>query len=139
MHQKLLMNGLVIDYVSFRLILKELDSLVLHKEHDIVRLDSTYISTDPRHTYHIDGYDKSKPFGFTNHAALDDYSRKILCLFVGSSNNDPKIIVYYLFNCLLDLQLLILQFNDYKSIVLQGFTIISKNSPEHLKLQYEML
>ena len=136
MHQKLLMNGLVIDYVSLRLIFKGLDSLVLHKQHDIVRLDSTYISTDPRHTYHTDGYDKSKAFGFTNHVAIDDYSRKILWLFVGSSNNNPKIIVYYLFNCLLDLQLLILQFNDYKSIVLQGFTIISKNSPEHLKLQY---
>ena len=136
MHQKLLMNGLVIDYVSLRLIFKGLDSLVLHKQQDIVRLDSTYISTDHRHTYHRDGYDKSKPFGFTNHVAIDDYSRKILWLFVGSSNNNPKIIVYYLFNCLLDLQLLILQFNDYKSIVLQGFTIISKNSPEHLKLQY---
>ena len=30
-----------------------------------------------------------------------------------------------------------LQFNDFINIVLQDFPIIWKNSPEHLKLQYE--
>ena len=52
-------------------------------------------------------------------------------------NNDPKVIAYYFVNCVIDLHLVILQFNDFRSIVLQDFPIISKNSPEHLKLQHK--
>ena len=45
---------------------------------------------------------------------------------------------YYFINCVVELQLVISQFNDFRSIVLQDFPIIWKNSPEHLKLQYEI-
>jgi hypothetical protein len=44
---------------------------------------------------HIDGYDKLKPFGFAIHGAIDGYSRRILCLHVGQSNNDPRMIAQY--------------------------------------------
>ena len=35
----------------------------------------------------------------------------------GSSNNDPKVIAYYFVNCVFDSHLVILQFNDSRSIV----------------------
>jgi hypothetical protein len=47
----------------------------------------------------MDGYDKLKPFGFCVHAAVDGYSRKIVWLSVGSSNNDPKVIAKYFIDC----------------------------------------
>ena len=75
----------------------------------------TYISTGFNHTWHIDGYDKLKPFGFPIHDSIDGYSRKILRL--GSSNNEPKVIAYCFVNCVVDLQLVILQFNDFRSIL----------------------
>ena len=54
-----------------------------------------YSTKGPNYLWHIDGYDKLKPFGFCVHGAIDDYSRKILWLEVSSSNNDPGIITKY--------------------------------------------
>ena len=75
----------------------------------------TYISTGTNYTWYIDGYDKLKPFGFIIHGARDGYSGKIIWLFVGSRNNDPKVIAYYFVNCVVDLQLVI-KVNDFRSI-----------------------
>jgi hypothetical protein len=58
-----------------------------------------YISPGPSYTWHVDGYDKLKPFGFCLHGAIDGYSRKILWLEVGPSNNNPKIIAHYFITC----------------------------------------
>jgi len=56
-----------------------------------------YINLGPDFAWHIDGYDKIKPFGFAVHGAIDGYSRKILWLQVLRSNNDPdKIAEIYL-------------------------------------------
>ena len=40
----------------------------------------------------MDGHDKLKPFGFSIHAAIDGYSRKILWLKVLRSNKCPVAI-----------------------------------------------
>ena len=105
MHQKLMMNGFIIDHESVRLILKELDPLGVEQgaRHRLTR--RSYISTGPKHTWHIDGYGKLKTFGFAIHGAIDCYNWKILWLFVGSSNNDAKVIAYYFVNCVVNLQL----------------------------------
>ena len=42
--------------------------------------------------WHLDGYDKLKPFGFPIHGAIDGYSRRILWLRVMCTNNDPQVI-----------------------------------------------
>ena len=84
------MNSFIIDHGSGRLILKELDSLgVEQRARHQVWLDIPIFLLAPT-TLAIDGYDKLKPFGFAIHGAIDGYSWKILWLFVGSSNNDPK-------------------------------------------------
>ncbi|XP_077864797.1 uncharacterized protein LOC144350485 [Saccoglossus kowalevskii] len=51
-----------------------------------------YVVPGPNFIWHIDGYDKLKPFGFAVHGAIDGYSRKLLWLEVSSSNNNPGII-----------------------------------------------
>ena len=45
--------------------------------------------------WHIDGYDKLKPYGFCVHGIIDGYSRQILWLEVAMSNNNPGIIANY--------------------------------------------
>ena len=57
-----------------------------------------YKTKGPNYLWHIDGYDKLKPFGFCIHGAIHGYSRCVLRLEVGPSNNDPSIVAikYYL-------------------------------------------
>ena len=58
-----------------------------------------YISVGPNYMWHINGYDKLKPFGFAIHGTSDGYSRKILWLHIGSSNNNPQVIASYYLDC----------------------------------------
>ena len=51
-----------------------------------------YFCSGPNHIWHIDGYDKLKQFGFAIHGAIDGFSRKVLWLYVGPSNNNPQYI-----------------------------------------------
>jgi len=62
-----------------------------------------YCAQGPNYIWHLDGYDKIKPFGFCIHGAIDGYSRKILWLEVGSSNNNPRIVAKYFINCIKEL------------------------------------
>ena len=56
-----------------------------------------YIVPGPNFVWHVDGYDKLKPFGFAILGCSDGFSRRILWLEVGPSNNDPKVIANYYF------------------------------------------
>ena len=58
-----------------------------------------YRCPGPNGTWHIDGYDKIKPFGFCISGCVDGYSRRIMFLEVASSNNDPKLIAGYFLKC----------------------------------------
>ncbi|KAK2554102.1 hypothetical protein P5673_024448 [Acropora cervicornis] len=58
-----------------------------------------YKTEGPNHLWHIDEYDKLKPFGFCIHGGIDGYSRRIMWLEVGPSNNDPFIVAQYCIDC----------------------------------------
>lgn len=51
-----------------------------------------YHSLGPNHVWHIDGYDKLKPYGLAISGCIDGYSRKVMWSFCGASNNDPYIM-----------------------------------------------
>ena len=53
----------------------------------------------PNYAWHIEGYDKLKPFGFAIHGAIDSYSRKVLWLKVLRSNNSPSVIGSIYLDC----------------------------------------
>ena len=42
-----------------------------------------YSAPGPNFLWHVDGYDKLKPYGFAIHAAIDGYSRRVLWIEVG--------------------------------------------------------
>ena len=56
-----------------------------------------YRSPGPNFCFHIDGYDKLKPYGISIHGCIDGFSRKILWLSACSSNKNPKIVAHYLY------------------------------------------
>ena len=51
-----------------------------------------YVSVGPNYCWHMDGYDKLKPYGFPIHGCIDGFSRKIRWLKVTRSNNNPAVI-----------------------------------------------
>ncbi|KAL4241014.1 hypothetical protein ACF0H5_001793 [Mactra antiquata] len=62
-----------------------------------------YISKGPNFIWHVDGYDKLKPYGFCIHGAIDGYSRRILWLEISNSNNSPSVIATYYLDTLKEL------------------------------------
>ena len=55
----------------------------------------TYVSPGANFCWHIDGYDKLKPFGFSIHGCVDGFSRRILWLEVQRSNKNPRLMARY--------------------------------------------
>jgi hypothetical protein len=54
-----------------------------------------YSAVGPNFIWHIDGYDKPKPFGLCVSGCIDGFSRKIIWLDVYKTNSDPKVIGGY--------------------------------------------
>ena len=92
-------HGLVVDKETVRELLKILDpdGVAARSRHRLVRRQ--YRTKGPNYLWHINGYDKLEPFGFCVHGAIDGYSRRIMWLEVGPSNNDPSIIAQCFVDC----------------------------------------
>ncbi len=76
-------------------LLREIDpeGCKIRKAHRLKRRE--YIINGPNYMWHIDGYDKLKPYGFCIHGCIDGYSRRLIWLEVSSSNNNPRLIAKY--------------------------------------------
>ena len=101
MHQRILVDhSLVVARETVRIILKTLDpeGVLLRSRHRFRR--RTYSVKGPNYMWHLDGYDKLKPFGFPIHGAIDGYSRRILWLRVTCTNNDPQVISGFYIQCI---------------------------------------
>ena len=58
-----------------------------------------YHAKGPNFIWHLDGYDKLKPYGFCIHGCIDGYSRQIMWLKVGRTNNHPGVVARYFIDC----------------------------------------
>ena len=76
-------------------ILRELDPEGTEMRRSRVLRRRRYTSRGPNNTWHMDGYDKLKPYGLPIHGAIDGFSRKILWLKVCKSNNHPSVPANY--------------------------------------------
>ncbi|KAI9521602.1 hypothetical protein NQZ68_003756 [Dissostichus eleginoides] len=63
----------------------------------------TYHSMGPNYMWHADGYDKLKPFGVALSGCIDGFSRKVLWLECGPTNNNPRVIAQYFLKCVRNL------------------------------------
>ena len=96
--QKLRHNGIKTDRETVRLSLKttDPDGAKRIKGHKVKR--RVYVSQEANIMWHIDSYDKVKPFIFPIYGANDGFSRKILWPNICPSNNDPCLISYFYVN-----------------------------------------
>ncbi|XP_062851516.1 uncharacterized protein LOC134314752 [Trichomycterus rosablanca] len=63
----------------------------------------TYHSMGPNYMWHADGYDKLKPFGLALSGCIDGFSRKVLWLVCGPTNNNPSVIAHNFITCVRNL------------------------------------
>ncbi|XP_074606429.1 uncharacterized protein LOC141859469 [Acropora palmata] len=104
MHQRLRCQyRFTVDRESVRLILQSLDPDGVEKRSRPRLRRRQYHSKGPNYIWHIDGYDKLKPYGFCVHGAIDGYSRRIMWLEVSRSNNNPRLIASYFLDCVKEL------------------------------------
>ena len=59
-----------------------------------------YVNPGPNYCWHLDGYDKLKPFGFPIHGCIDGFSRKMLWLQLSRSvEQQPASYIKILSEC----------------------------------------
>ena len=85
----------------WRLVIDHRIRIPRRKAHRLVR--HRYYAQSPNYVWHVDGYDKLKPYGFCIHGAIDGYSRRILWLEVLNSNNSSGVIAKYYLDALANL------------------------------------
>ena len=95
MYAKCQQSGIRVRKEDVRLILKVMDpeGVELRQARRLVR--RAYFAKGPNYIWHVDGYDKLKPYGLCISGCIDGYSRKLIWLNVYHTNNDPKVIGGY--------------------------------------------
>ncbi|KAF6732307.1 hypothetical protein FQA47_005362 [Oryzias melastigma] len=97
---------------KYSFVVKRDDVMRLMAEMDPIRVENrskrrffrrVYRSMGPNEVWHVDGYDKLKPFGIAISGCIDGYSRRIMWLKCGKSNNDPTIIAQMYMQCAAEL------------------------------------
>ncbi|CAB4035623.1 PREDICTED: uncharacterized protein LOC107355381, partial [Paramuricea clavata] len=63
-----------------------------------------YSNPGPNYCWHVDGYDKLKPYGLPIHGCIDGFSRRLIWLKVEKSNNDPRVIANLFKNAIIEIE-----------------------------------
>ena len=95
MHLKCIQNNLRVPRDTVYEIMKILDpeGIAARKRHRLRRRQ--YKSKGPNFVWHIDSYDKLKPYGIAINGCIDGFSRNIVWLEASTTNSDPKVVAYY--------------------------------------------
>ena len=104
MWRRLQKKGIKIPRDTVRKALLELDPHGVQQRYRRRLQRRNYVNPGPDFVWHIDGYDKLKPYGFAIHGGIDGFSRKVLWLRVGATNNNPKVVAKYFLQTSLELQ-----------------------------------
>ena len=78
-----------------RSLLRQMDPVGVQNRRNRRLSRRTYSSKGPNHTWHVDGYDKLRPYGFLISGCIDGFSRRIIWLRCAFTNHDPAIISGY--------------------------------------------
>ncbi|XP_039665194.1 uncharacterized protein LOC120564368 [Perca fluviatilis] len=95
MHLKCVQAGYVVTQETTRQCLKILDpqGVQLRRRNRLWR--RLYQNPGPNFLWHVDSYDKLKPYGICINGSIDGFSRMVIWLHAFSTNNDPKVIAGY--------------------------------------------
>lgn len=91
MHLRCLQNNLVVTQG----IVSEIQRLLDPKGHDFRKRKRLrrrqYFNKGPDYLWHVDSYDKLKPYGLCINGCIDGFSRYIIWLRIGPTSSDPKV------------------------------------------------
>ena len=60
-----------------------------------------YTNPGPNFAWHVDGYDKLKPYGFPIHGCVEGFRRRVMWLTFCPSNNDPSHLASLFYDCVI--------------------------------------
>ncbi|KAJ8024994.1 hypothetical protein HOLleu_35071 [Holothuria leucospilota] len=95
MHRRCVERGLTVKRDVVMHVIRALDpeGVRLRRRRRLER--RRYLSVGPNFAWHLDSYDKLKPYGVAINGCIDGFSRRVLWLRANSTNNDPRIIAGY--------------------------------------------
>lgn len=96
-HLRCLQAGFTVKQEMIRILLKILDphGVSIRKRRRLRRRQ--YHSNGPNFIWHIDSYDKLKPYGIGINGCIDGFSRKIIWVRASPTTNNPRVIAgFYL-------------------------------------------
>ena len=87
--------GLVVKQKTVLEFLREVDPAGVERRCRYRLARREYYAPGPNWIYHVDGHDKLKRYGFAVYGGMDGFSRKIVWLYIATTNNNPEVIAYY--------------------------------------------
>lgn len=95
MHRRCIHVGMTVKRDMVRDILAALDpeGVRLRRRRRLVR--RRYISPGPNFAWHMDSYDKLKPYGIAINGCIDGFSRRVIWLKASYTNNNPRVVAGY--------------------------------------------
>lgn len=94
-HLNCIQAGFVVTQSTVRHLLKFLDPHGVEQRRRNRLMRRMYFNPGPNFLWHVDSYDKLKPFGICINGAADGFSRLIIWLHAYSTNSNPQIIAGY--------------------------------------------
>lgn len=95
MHLRCSLSGLSVSMHNVRKLLKILDpeGVELRRKGRLIR--RRYYSKGPNFTWHMDSYDKLRPYGIAINGCIDGFSRYLVWLEANYTASDPKVVGGY--------------------------------------------
>ena len=98
MHQRAIQRGFVVSQETIRLIIKILDPEGVELRRARRLRHRQYTCRGPNALWHMDSYDKLKPYGIAINGCIDGFSRHIMWMEAYTTNSNPKVIAEYFIN-----------------------------------------
>jgi hypothetical protein len=95
MYEKCLLSGIKVRKEDVRHILQIMDPEGVEQRRAKRLHRRSYFTKGPNYIWHIDSYDKLKPYGICINGCIDGYSRKMIWLNAYKTSSDPKVIGGY--------------------------------------------
>ena len=104
MHRKCVSAGKIVTRDEVYTLMKALDpdGIQIRRKGRLLRRQ--YFSKGPNYLWHVDSYDKLKPFGLCINGCIDGFSRRLVWLNVFRTSSDPKVIAGYYMEAVCELR-----------------------------------
>lgn len=95
LHLRAVQRGFVVTQDTIRRIIKLVDPQGVELRRSRCLRRRQYSCRGPNALWHMDGYDKLKPYGIAINGCIDGFSRYVLWMEAYTTNNDPKVVASY--------------------------------------------